>query len=65
MIDDELARVLGIRKSDLDQLRIYVRWAEEGGIYFNPKYQFDRRHARIKLALNIIDEKISLNKTKK
>lgn len=38
----------GLRKTHLHQLHAYIEWAEEQGIYYGQKDQFDRRHADIK-----------------
>lgn len=37
----------GMKKTEFQQLASYVRWAEERGVYYGNKEQFDKRHKRI------------------
>ena len=49
----EKAEKLGLTETEWDQLRAYVRWAEESGTYYGRKDQFDKRHTNIRRAVGI------------
>ena len=42
------AVILRLSQAEIEQLAIYVAWAEESGQYYGPKKQFERKHASIK-----------------
>jgi hypothetical protein len=39
---------LGLKHTEIEQIKSYIRWAEESGVYWGPKDQFDKRHKHIK-----------------
>jgi hypothetical protein len=45
---ENLEKALGLRSSEVSQLRAYIRWAEESGVYWKPENQFRKRHEHIK-----------------
>ena len=40
--------IRGLRATHFEQIQSYIGWAEEQGIYYGNKKQFDKRHAEIK-----------------
>ena len=53
MTNEELAKHLGLRLSELRQLQSYVEEVEREGWYYGPEDQFRKRHRNIKRALNL------------
>jgi hypothetical protein len=53
---ENLEKVLGLKTSEVSQLKAYIRWAEESGCYWRPKDQFDKRHKHIKEVFGITDD---------
>ena len=43
----EALSIEGMKKTEFQQLASYVRWAEERGVYYGNKEQFEKRHKRI------------------
>lgn len=63
MTNAELARVMGLKLSELNQLQSYVRQCEEEGWYYGSEKNFRQRHEAIKTALNMNDEDASDDNT--
>jgi hypothetical protein len=49
----ELAKKFGLTPSQLDQLQVYVEWAEDEGCYYGNRKQFTDRHCAIRNALGM------------
>ena len=56
MTNEELAKHLNLKLSELRQLQSYVEVVERDGWYYGPEDQFRNRHENIKQALNLGDE---------
>lgn len=49
--------IRGMRATHFEQLMSYLEWAEESGVYYGNKKQFDQRHEFLKEWLQfLIDE---------
>ena len=53
-----IAKDFDLTLTELEQLRRYVEWAEESGVYYDRKDYFDKRHYRIRerLGMNLQPE---------
>jgi hypothetical protein len=44
---------LGLKRTEIEQIKAYIRWAEESGVYWKPREQFMNRHKNIKRAFEM------------
>lgn len=55
-----IAKDFDLTVTELEQLRSYVEWAEESGVYYDRKDYFEKRHKRIRerLGMNLQPTKL-------
>lgn len=51
----KLELALGLKHTEIEQIKHYIRWAEDEGAYYGNKEQFINRHTNIKRAFEMND----------
>lgn len=55
MSDKELCKVLGIKQTELEQLRCYITDVEREGWYYGNREQFVKRHNHLRSVFNVVE----------